>query len=1083
MNLRRFVLLLAAGILPLYSQFDSATVLGTVTDASGSAVAAAKVTLEEVRKGITLTARTADSGVYEFPAAPIGHYRIQVEQKGFRSQSSQEFDLGIGARQRVDFRLGLESVQSSVSVSAEVPLVETESSDRGQTIAAKQIRELPLNGRAYSELIYLSTGILRAPSSGSSSAQREASFNANGLRSTFNNFLMDGLDNNYFGTSNQGFSNQVVQPPPDAVAEFRVITNNMSAEYGRSGGATVNASLKSGTNEVHGSAWEFFRNTELNAVGFFKPLTGKPRQNRNQFGGAVGGPIFKNRTFFFADYEGGREVNSSVGFATLPNLQQRQGSLGVAVRNPFSGEIYQNGVIPQQAIIPFARGVMAALPDNTNSAAANNYQTLSRVTDFRDKGDLKIDQYFSEKWRGFFRYSRSRFDVFDPGVIPGLAGGGGNGFQKVPLFSFGGGLTWTINERSILETRLGYSKSDAGKDPPLTGGPSMEELFGIKGLPTEKRYTGGITVQTLTGFSGLGRQATSPQYQHPEVWNPKVNYTRILNRHTLKSGVEYQWLGVETLDVNPILGRDVYSGLFSAPGTAVPAAAQPLYSLADFLFGARSQYQLVNAGIVHHRQQSLFGYVQDDFRVSKTLTLNLGIRYEVVTPFYERDNKLANYDPITNSMILAKDGSLYDRGLVHLDNNNFGPRFGLAWNLAPKTALRAGYGVSYINFNRTGTSYLAYNAPRFILATTSQRPGQPGFRNTQDGYPENFAAPENFNPRLSTVQYIDPKSPSGSVQSWFLSIQRQLPQGVLIDLAYVGNTANNLIIINDLNQALPNRPGENVDVELRRPNQKFSSIAGTVPLGFSNYHGLQARVEKRSDAGFYFLNSFTWSKAMDNASQAFDSNNGNGSSVQNIYDLNADRGLSNYHRKFNNVTSLVYEAPFGRGRRFMGRSPRALDLVLGGWQVNTIMNMRSGAPLTLSYSPTTQQQVVPVISLLGRNAYRPHILRDPLTAEGQRGPNSYLDRSAVFLPSADQPFGNVGRNTVQGFAFYQIDMGISKNFELTERLHLQFRGEAFNVFNHTNFGAPDGNISNQTFGTIRSTFDPRQLQLALKLLF
>lgn len=1069
----------------LFSQFDSGTVLGTVHDASNAPLPSANVVMEEVRKGVTVTARSSDAGAYEFLAIPIGRYKLRVEQAGFRTQSSQEFELTIGARQRVDFKLDLDSVQSSVQVTADVAILQTDTSDRGQTIAAAQIRELPLAGRAYSELIYLSTGIVRTPSSGVGSAQREASFSVNGLRSTANNFLLDGLDNNYFGTSNQGFSNQVVQPPPDAVAEFRVITNNMSAEYGRAGGATVNASLRSGTNQFHGAAWEFFRNTQLNAVGFFKPATGRPIQNQNQFGFSFGGPVIRNRTFFFADYEGYREVNSSVAYATLPNATQRSGSLGVPVRNPFTGEIYSNGVIPPAAVIPYARAILDSLPANTSAATANNYQSLRRVTDFRDKGDFKADQYFSDKVRVFFRFSKSRFDVFDPGTLGGLAGGNGNGFQKVPLTSFAGGATWTINQNSILEARLGFSTSQAGKDPPLIGGPSMQELFGIPGLPTDPRYTGGITAETLVTFTSFGRQATSPQYQHPRLWNPKVNYTRIVGRHTLKTGLEYQWLGVETLDVSPMIGRNSYSGLFSLPtGSAATAATQGLYSLADFLMGARNTYSLVNPGIVNHRQQSYFAYVQDDIKLSSNLTLNLGARYELATPFYERDNRLSSWDPATNTIIMAKDGSIFDRSRVHLDTNNLAPRVGLAWTFLPKTVLRGGYGIGFNSFNRTGTSYLAYNAPMFVLANASQAPGTPGFLNTQQGFPADFTAPSKFDPRKSTVQYIDPNAPWGSIKTWFISIQRELPKGILLDVAYVGNKADNLATINDLNQARPNALNENLNIEDRRPNLAYSSISGTVANGFSNYHGLQVRVEKRSEAGLYFLNSFTWAKAIDNASQAFDSSNGNGTSFQNIYDIAADKGISNYDRKFNNISSLVYELPLGRGRRFLSNSHRTVDLALGGWQINSIVNMRSGEPFTMSYTAAARSQVAPFLTLLGFNAFRPNISGDPLMPEGQRSVTSYLNRNNVSIPNYDQPFGGAGRNISRGYAFYQVDLGLSKNFSLTERFKLQFRAEAFNLLNKANFAAPNANISSAAaFGTITSTYDPRKLQFALKLQF
>lgn len=1076
-----FALLFTAfTLIPCYAQFDTAAVLGTVTDASGASVAKATLTLKNTQKGISLSTKSLENGNFEFPTVAIGNYTLSVEQTGFQAQISREFPLAIGARQRVDFRLAVATTQTTVEVGAEVALIETDSSDRGQRIESKQIRELPLNGRAYSELVYLSAGVVRSPSANQGFATREGSFVANGLRSTFNNFLLDGLDNNYFGTSNQGFSNQVVQVSPDAVEEFRVITNNMSAEFGRSGGATVNASLKSGGNAFHGSLWNFLRNTELNAIGFFRPAFGQPRLNRNQFGFTFGGPIVKNKTFFFTDYEGYREVNSSNAFATLPSLALRSGNIGLPVRNPFSGVLYPNNVIPASDIIPFARTVASQIPVPTNSAAGNNFQTLYRITDNRDKGDAKVDHYFSEKLRGFFRYSQSRLDVFDPGVLGGPTGGEGNGFTQVPILSFAGGATWTADANTIFEVRLGYSDSQAGKDPPLIGGPSMLEAYGITGLPTNKRYTGGLTVQSFVGFTALGRQATNPQYQHPTVWNPKFNYTRILGRQTIKAGVEYQQLAVEALDVNPVIGRDIYSGLFTL---GAPSTQASLFSFADFLLGARSQYQLVNPDIVNHRQQSLFFYVQDDIRLTRKLTLNLGLRYELVTPFYERDNRLTNWDAASNSVISAKDGSFSSRGLVDLDKNNFGPRLGLAYTITPKTVLRTGYGVSFIHFNRTGTSYLAYNAPNFILASVSQAPGQPGFRNTQQGYPEGFTDGRNFNPLNTTVQHIDPKSPSAAVQSYFLSLQRELPKGWLLDVGYVGNSANDLIIINDINQARPNALGQNLSTQLRRPNQRFSSISATLPLAWSNYNGLQVKVEKRSTSGFYFLNSFTWSKAMDLAGQALDTNNGNGPAVQNIYDLNADKGPSNYDRKFNNVTSLVYDLPFGRGRKFFAGLNRMADLVLGGWQVNSIINLRSGAPLTLSYTPSAAQEVVPVLAVFGRNSYRPDVSRNPLTPEGTRSISNYLDRSAVSIPAAGVTFGNSGRNLVRGYNFYQTDLTLGKTFAITERFRLQFRAEAFNLLNETNFREPDGNISNPAFGQIRSSFDPRQLQFALKLSF
>jgi hypothetical protein len=1087
--MRKLLILLACLLVhPLFcsGQFDTGSVLGTAIDPSGAWIPDTNISIREVNKGIVFTTTTTSSGEFTFPSVPLGHYELSAVKDGFGQFTSNAFELTIGARQRVDVRLSPGEVRTAVQVNAEIAQIQTDTSDRGQTINTEEIRELPLNGRAYSELVFLSTGVVRSPSSyGSSSSLREGSFNVNGLRSTSNNFLLDGIDNNYFGTSNQGFSNQVVQPPPDAIAEFRVVTNNASAEFGRAGGATVNASLRSGTNAFHGSAWEYFRNTSLNAAGYFKSAAGKPRLNRNQFGGAFGGPIWRDKSFFFADYEGYREVSSTVAFASLPTLAQRLGQIGIPIRNPFTGVVYANGVIPSSEIIRFASGALAALPSPTSAGISNNYTTLYRIQDFRNKGDVKLDHYFSSNVRVFGRYSQSAFNVFDPGVIPGIAGGNGNGSQIVPIRSIAGGLTWTINDNNLLEVRMGYSHSDAGKAPPLGGGSSMQDLFGIGGLPTDPQYTGGISSETLLGFSALGRQATSPQFQHPTLYDPKVNYTRVIGRQTLKAGLEYQWLGVETLDVNPILGRDVYSGLFSAPSNAtLTTTNQALYSLADFLFGARNQYQLVNPGLVHHRQQSGFTYLQDDWKLSPTVTLNLGVRYELVTPFYERDNLLSNYSPQTNSIVLAKSGSIYDRALVHMDTNNVAPRVGIAWQPSSGTVVHAGYGDTYSNFNRTGTSYLAYNGPRFVLATVTQsNPTLATFRNTQAGYPDGFASSANFNPRTSTVQYIPADSPSARVSSYYLSLQQQLPSQWLLDVAYVGNNSNNLIIINDINQARPNGVGENTNVELRRPNQAYSSIAATLPYGYGNYNSLQVRMQKSSSNGLFFLNSFTWSKAMDVASQAFDNNNGNNTAVQDINNVAADYGISNVNRPVNNVTSVVYQLPFGPRKRFLGYTRGFVGGLVGGWEANTIVNARSGEPVTLTYTPNAQQQVVPVISVLGRNASRPNVVGDPVNVGAARTPLTYLNAANVSVPQYYAPFGNARRNSFRGYAYYQTDLGLSKHIPIHENVQAQFRAEAFNLFNHSNFTAPDGNISNTTFGRISSTYPQRQLQFALKVLF
>jgi hypothetical protein len=324
------------------------------------------------------------------------------------------------------------------------------------------------------------------------------------------------------------------------------------------------------------------------------------------------------------------------------------------------------------------------------------------------------------------------------------------------------------------------------------------------------------------------------------------------------------------------------------------------------------------------------------------------------------------------------------------------------------------------------------------------------------------------------------------VDQWFFNIQQDLGKGWLFDIAYVGNYANDLQLINDLNQGFPGVEGQLIPVEFRRRIPQYSSIPGIMPWGFSSYHGLQAKVEKRLGGGVYLLNSFTYSKALDNGNQALDNGAGgdlNPPSVQNIDDLNADKGLSDYDRKFVNSTSVVWEIPVGRARRFGSEMGKAADLLVGGWQITAISHARSGSPVTMFYTPGLGQEVSPVITVFGRNMYRPNLLRNPLVPEGSRSHDNYLDRTALEAPPQNRPFGSAGRNIVRGPAFWQMDLGLYKSFALTERFNLQFRAESFNAFNRTNFGSPDSDITSQGFGTIRSTFDPRQFQLGLKLLF
>jgi hypothetical protein len=482
-----------------------------------------------------------------------------------------------------------------------------------------------------------------------------------------------------------------------------------------------------------------------------------------------------------------------------------------------------------------------------------------------------------------------------------------------------------------------------------------------------------------------------------------------------------------------------------------------------------------------------FGYLQDDWKVNSRLTMNLGVRYEFATPQWEDQNRLASYDPAANKLIQAKAGGIYDRSLVHPDKNNWAPRAGLAYQVTPKTVIRSGYGISYIHFNRLGgENLLGYNGPSIVNLTINQLASLPRctgdnyrgcFRLTEQGYPPGLVDPANFSTATTRTNYTPSDYRSSYVQSWHMTVQRELAKDLVFDIAYVGNRSNGLMILADYNQARPNGAGENLSVDQRRPIPGFSYIQISYGGGFATYHGLQAKLEKRYSSGVYLLNSFTWSKAIDNASGHLEAYNGDNSRV-NYRNVRAEKAVGAYDQPFNNTTSVVWELPYGKGRRWGGGIPAVLDGILGGWRLTGINTMTSGQPVNITYSPTAAGQVS------GAPSYRPIYLGGDIYS-ADKVPTAYFNRSAFALPGISEPFGNLGRNIARTESIFNLDLGLHKEFRLWwEDGRLQFRSEFFNLFNTTNLGAAQGNVLANNFGTITGLSSPaRQIQFALKLVF
>ncbi len=1155
---------------PLYAQFETASVLGSVRDSSGALVPGAQVTLINNNTQDKRQIKANGNGAFEFTDVKIGQYHVLAQATGFSVTDTAPFSVQVNARQRVDVTLQAGAAET-VNVTGAASLLQTDDSERGAVIGTREVENLPLNGREYADLAALVPGVRRDVLENGTDTSRDASFNVNGQRSEFNNFLLDGLDNNAYGTSNQGFSNQAIQPSPDAISEFRVETDNYSAEYGRSAGAVINVSIRSGTNQFHGKVYDYLRNTVFNAIGPFTPpvnrltnLPQKPTLIRNQFGATFGGPIIKNHTFFFADYEGTRQIVHAVMQATVPTANQAgtsavalakggytffddtakgsgvEGTTPIPLRNPLTGQLY-NGVIPfnDPSVSAFAKGVLAALPTPNvpGGVFGNNYASLPADTINEDKGDVRVDQTFSGKTTAFARYSEHKVDILSPPNVQGPAGGNSNGSVQIFNQQIAGGVTRAMTQNIILDARFAFTRTDGGKFP---YGQNLASLMaGIPGLPTDPTVVRSLNVQSVANYSQFGNQGSNPQFQNPYIYNPKVNLTLLHGRNSFKTGYEYQAIFTTVDDFNPTYGQSTYNGNYSYAGTNASTLAasntgtREAVALADFLFGAQNSYQLNNFQVVHLNQRMHFLYFQDDIRASSKLTINAGLRYELVTPQWESGNLLSNFDPATNSLIQAQPGSIYNRALVNMPKLDFAPRVGFAYSVDPKTVIRSAYGISYAQFNREGgENLLVYNLPYIVNTNVIQAPifGNPGilgktkglpvctaaqvtaaynpsnpspcFRTTTQGFPTGLTSPlvvtaaSNAN---TQARYIPANLPTGYVQAFHLTVQRQITAASTFEVSYVGEHGVKLQVLADYNQAAANpvTPTCNATVNTGclnllsgnagRPLHTFTTIEETLPAGFLSYNALQTKYEHRTSHGLYLLNSFTWSRALDNAGGHLDTNAGDNSRI-NLANPLGDRGVSGYNQPLNETLTVVYDLPYGKGRHFGSSAPLALQEVLGGWQVTAIENADSGQPVNITYSPNSFQQVSPILN------QRPNQLTKlAVIPKGQRirvGGNqaiSTLKLAAFSLPDVNNPYGNAGRNSVRFDPYYDLDLGLHKQFPLyREGTVLDFRAEAFNVFNQTNFAIPASNLSStSSFGlvTAAGTFPARVLQFAAKIIF
>ncbi len=1163
------------------AQYENGSLIGTIHDTTGAVVANAKVTVTNVNTGIAAKVTTDASGDYEVPSLRVGTYGITAEAPGFAPAEAKNISISVGGRSRIDLTLKVGQANATTVEVSDVALqVETDTSERGQTISGYQTEALPLVSRNFSDLLALVTGSRQAPTASTtssiSSLVREGAYNVNGQRSMFNNYLLDGMDNNAYGESNQGFDNQIIAIAPDSVAQFNVVTNNESAEYGRSSGATVNVASASGTNSFHATLYEFIRNTDLNAAGFFKPNvvsnTGattpfkKPTFNRNQFGMNFGGPIVANKLFFFLDYEGFRQTLRPLYVLTLPTQNELSGDLVVPVRNAVTGAVYPAGTpIPSGAINPLSSQILgyfqkfaAQLPQaglSTTGLNSNDYSAQVPFTDNSDKGDLRLDYQQNQNSSWFLRVSDRKETGVNYPTIPLPLDGQTNGTIRVLDQQVALGYTRTFGSDKVLDARLGLSRTKAGKYTLSIG----QNDFTIPGLPANAVVAGGLPSVGISGFTGFGRQSTNPQWQNPALLDPKVNFAWVKGKHSLKFGYEYEHIWMAVNDNNPLYGSFTYGSGYSlcdaaisplcamtASGGAAPTSPVTDTYWADFLFGTTTSYQLANYFVVHLRQSLDSAYAQDDWKVTPNLTLNLGVRWEYGSPYSEWKNNISNFDPVSQTVLTITPGAVAGNGitpvhssgvygstLVNPDLADWSPRVGFAYAVSPKTAVRGGFGTGYVHYTRAGSGdILAINAPQAQFAAVTQikpsttnhcstpLPSQiiptgsttPSCYVTADqGYPSGLVT--SFNPATDNITWIPKNHRDSYVENYFLDVQQQLAKNTLLDVAYVGNHGLKL-------EGFLNGNQKNPALGFARPYTSWpSDITEALNEFWSNYNALQVRYEQRFVAGLTLLNSFTWEHSLDNASASLE---GNTPSPQDGNNIKADYGQSDYNLPVANVTSLVYELPFGQGRHFLANANGLTNSILGGWQVSAINTMQAGTPFNITYSPNSAQQVSLQISATyrGANEYRPDLVPGKKVTQGRssRAANTgyvnYINFASFAIPPIKDaagnvlsPFGNAPRNPGRSPAFYETDLDLNKKFDLPgDRLKMEFRTEVYNLLNHTNLFLP-GNISgsqgtttatagvggsvpvstitgNPTGGgQITSTFEPRIFQFALKIIY
>jgi carboxypeptidase family protein len=1090
-------LIIAAGLLPasIFAQAVTGTVLGTVTDTTGAVMPGASVTLTNTATGFVRTVVTDTAGEYTAPSLPTGKYSVKAELSGFKTATVPSIDVGVDQHVRINVRLEIGAVEESVTVTGASPLVQTSTSELGTTVQEEQIKTLPLNGRNFVNLTRTVPGVVRGipganiDGAGSLAWRASASFSANGQRPRDNNYMLDGVDNN-----ETWLQTVVLFPSVDALDEFKMQTSTYSAEFGHSLGGVVNLQIKSGTNQMHGSGFEFLRNSVFDANNFFNNRAGrdKPDFSQHQFGGTYGGPIAKDKTFVFFDFQGYRVNQGATYLSTVPSAKMRAGDfseLNRTIYDPVTHLPFPGNVIPQNRWDPAAANMLNQLipqsnTDGTRSAngqTINNYLINPTLERQDNQFDVKVDHTLMTNNRFFARYSYEKTHRVLPATLPhgdaGFTFGAGDGNIKAQGLALND--THTFGSNWLNEMRFGWSSIKFFMTP-IDYGTNIAQKVGIPGVNL------GDTTSALSqimfnngGMRNMGSNGNQPLITNQNDIQFFDNVTRVAGRHTMKAGGSVTHRSREILNADTIVGRFDFNQNLTSNCAGITSGCTVQnntgFDFGSFLLGYASNASrtLFNPGTYTEIRPEAAAYFQDDVRVTERLTVNAGLRWDLFVPWVEVNDQQSNFDVSTGRFVVASDSAVINgiqvgRYLQTYSKTDVGPRLGFAYDLTGngRTIIRAGYGLFW-NFTPGGTSSSkAQNQPFLQAQANTTNFG------TNILLSQGLPAPPGVHPELapagSTRSAFDPNFRDAHAHNFNVNVQRQFGANYMTEVAYSGSRTRNSAIKTDLNQAPP-IVGV-IDQNVNRPYAKLDPALRTVgtlsSTGYLEYNGLLIKFQRRSANHFSFLNSYTFARAIDLASD-----NDGTVTLTNIFDPSYNRGPADYDVTHTFSSNWIYELPWGAQRAW------------GGWQLSGILYLRSGLPITITQSQSMLST--------GITNNRPNTICDPALS------SPTIDKwfnTSCFQQTADASgtFGSTSRNSVRGPGQFNIDISVIKNTRLAH-VDSELRIEAFNVLNHPQFANPNGQLGNAAFGTISAMLaspscalcgtTERQVQLAFKLKF